>query len=202
MADQRPVAPPPIPTTGDMAYDGTELLKSMMMNGVKQMLCPTIVQASCGGYITIIDGIGVFASTTLQEAFDFAAVQAEQKMGAKATVDMSNLPRFMQPGAWERAKRKVGIAPIILLACGIAAVGIYTSGKGADNVTEWSKPLPRQSSEEPQVLQNSKGDEAARRSGSPSLPEVDVRKVPTEGYSERAQPRFQDDAPRRLRPRH
>jgi hypothetical protein len=197
----------PVPDTTQMAYDGQQLLKEMMAGGVKQMFTPTIIQASYGGFITIIDG-GVYASTTLQEAFDFAASLASQKLGAAAKVNMNDLPRFMQPGVWDRVKSKIGVAPVVLMAIGAAALGLqiaFRSEGSSDHAksntfdvnptaawawSEATRQVPRESSQ---------GDEAAGGGWSNSLPEVDVRKVQTESYGERAQSGISSHAPRRLR---
>lgn len=193
------VAPP---ASGRIVYDGKEMLKTMMMAGVQKMVVPTIIQASCGGFITIIDGVGVYASTTLQEAFDFAAVHAEKKFGAKATVNMNDLPKFMQPGVWERAKRSMGVGVLASLAIGLAFWG--SSGRGANErpADEYSHPAARawRNATNPDVYQGMPRDERPLQEWSFGVPEVDVRKVQTESYGERSQSSISVHAPRRVRP--
>ena len=97
-----------------------------ILHGVSAQFMPTIAKCSLGGWIVVIQGKGISAWTSLEEAIAFVGSEARSLMGDDAEDELPNVLRFD-----EKAEERRRGGPSIggLVASVIAALALAVSVK-------------------------------------------------------------------------
>jgi hypothetical protein len=177
---------------------------NVVMAGMLRMIVPTIMQTSCGGYLTVIPGVGVLASTTVDEAMDFINRSAQKHFQGKG-----EFPKVVA-ATWAKTKESIKGAAgrmdsvvLAMAAAGMLVGWTFLGGQDHDNkrpqvgTYNISATRPAQGSS---LLRDSGGGEAPRPERPLVLPEVYVRTVRTTPYDGDAQYPLENGYLRPMRP--
>jgi len=163
------------------------------MKGVARMIQPTIMQCNQGGFITVIPGIGVYAASSMEEAVNFIAIQADSHFkstnGGKSV--FREFPRILAGAGgsitegFTKAAKRVDAVIVATVAIGML-IGYLTIFGGSNNDKQATagrqeeRPnyiSPAGASQGPSLGSSYRAGDEARGSGKVVLPEIHLLRV-------------------------
>lgn len=166
--------------------------EGVMLAGVAKMIVPTIMQCGQGGYLVTIPGVGLKATSSLEECMEFISVSATAHftVGRIRTFPkvVDNLKEAMQNAA--QGLRRTDPVAMLMVSFGILVGLMYwTTGdnNGPRSLITGENLGSHQASYGPSIRRDSGGSGQAREPREKVLPEVYVRQVQTTPYDGRAQ---------------
>lgn len=150
---------------------------ALLFAGCKRAIVPTILQASQGGYITVIPGVGVYASTSMEEVMAFIEKSAMDHFKGQGV--MSEFPKVLRKAKdslREATARVDGLAMGLIGAAMLAGFVMF----GGTSVETRESPVRASAAwqaEGSPLLHDSGGRSHTRFSRPIVLPEIQLLKV-------------------------
>lgn len=191
---QPPVEPASLIPTIKAEQPQTE---GVMLAGVAKMIVPTIMQCGQGGYLVTIPGVGLKATSSLEECMEFIAVSATQHFTVGR---VKTFPKVVDNLREAMAKvgdglKKADPVAMLLISFGVLIGMMYwTTGdnNGPRSLITGENLGSSQASYGPSVRRDSGGSGQTREPREKVLPEVYVRQVRTTPYDGRTQRPIQE----------
>lgn len=166
--------------------------EGVMLAGVAKMIVPTIMQCGQGGYLVTIPGVGLKATSSLEECMEFIAVSATQHftVGRVKTFPkaVDNLREAMSR-VGETLRRTDPVAMLLVSFGVLIGMMYWTTGdnNGPRSLITGERLGSDQASYGPSIRRDSGSSGASRLPREKVLPEVYVRQVRTTPIDGRAQ---------------